>query len=82
MVRTETVPSEMSNRYPELQFDLYAHYEDCYNECCSFLEGVEDTIDSDFIMNQANDYILKKVNEFQDSEERVLLTKCVRLYFE
>ena len=72
---------KMSNRYPELQFDLYAHYEDCANECCSFLEGVEETIDGDFIKTPANDYILKKINERQDPEERVLLTKCVQRYF-
>ena len=72
---------KMSNRYPELQFDLYAHYEDCANECCSFLEGVEETIDGDFIKTPANDYILKKINERQDSEERVLLTKCAQKYF-
>lgn len=73
---------KMSNRYPELQFDLYAHYEDCYNKCWSFLKGVEESIDGDSIRTEANDYILKKINEFKDSEERVLLTKCVQQYFE
>lgn len=72
---------KMSKRYPELEFDLYAHYEDCENEACSFMDGVEDYLDEDYVLTQANDYILKRINERPDSEERVLLTKCAQSFF-
>ena len=72
---------KMSNRYPELEFQLFAHYEEGDNESCSFIAGEEEYIDEDYVKSPANDYILNKINERQDSEERVLLTKCVQKYF-
>lgn len=72
---------KMSNRYPELEFQLFAHYEEGGNDSCSFIAGMEEYIDDDYVKSPANDYILKKINERQDSEERVLLTKCAQKYF-
>ena len=73
--------NKMSRRYPELTFTMYSHYEDGYNEIYCLNNGVAVEVSTNPVMCPANDYILKEINKRQDSEERLLLTKCCQKYF-
>jgi len=72
---------ELSKRYPDLLFQMSSHFEEGENEVITCQNCDLLNIDDDFVKSPANDYILTKINEREDSEERVLLTKCCQKFF-
>ena len=70
----------LSKRYPELSFEVRSHYEEGFNEVYLYQAGDRFEVDTDYIQSKIYDYSLKKINEIPDSEERVLMTKCLNKF--